>query len=258
MSTVQVKHTYTGDFFAYINGGSLSSARVVSSFVVSQLHPASVLDVGCGAGAWCKVWADRGVANVIGTDGAYVDVEHLLIPKDRFIPHDLSKPFDLGLRFDLVTSLEVAEHIPHDSASTFVDNLAKHGDTVMFSAATPGQGGEFHVNEQPLAYWRKKFRDRGYRCFDFVRPAVAQNAAVEPWYRYNTLVYANARGVDRLPRELIATELRDGEEIPEVSPLAWRVRRMIIRNLPKAVSDRLVMVKHAWVRRRNQKTASLM
>lgn len=258
MNASQDKHTYTGDFFEYINSGSLSSARVVNSFVVSRLKPESLLDVGCGAGAWCKVWSDCGVANVTGTDGAYVDVDHLLMPKDRFVARDLSKPFDLGSRFDLVTSLEVAEHISRDSADTFVDNLAKHGDVVMFSAATPGQGGEFHVNEQPLAYWRKKFRDRGYRCFDFVRPAIAGDDAVEPWYRYNTLVYANGRGVERLPQEVLATELKDGAEIPEVSPLMWRVRRVIIRHIPKAVSDRLVKAKHAWIRRRNQKAASLV
>jgi len=30
------------------------------------------------------------------------------------------------------------------------------------TAATPGQGGTHHVNEQPREYWYKKFRSRGY------------------------------------------------------------------------------------------------
>jgi hypothetical protein len=34
---------------------------------------------------------------------------------------------------------------------------------VVFTAATPGQGGGAdHVNEQPHEYWIKKFEQRGY------------------------------------------------------------------------------------------------
>jgi len=255
MNATKDNHTYTDAFFEYINRGSLSSARVITKLLIPWLEPESVLDVGCGAGAWCKVWIGRGVAEVVGTDGAYVDVNHLLIPNNQFVARDLSEPFDLGSRFSLVTSLEVAEHIPGESADVFVDNLARHGDVVLFSAATPGQGGEFHVNEQPLAYWREKFGNHGYRCFDALRQAIAGEAGVEPWYRYNTLLYANADGVERLPKEVLAKELKIGDAIPDVSPFAWRARNAVIRFLPKRMSDQLVRAKHAWVRRRNQRAA---
>ena len=33
---------------------------------------------------------------------------------------------------------------------------------VIFSAATPGQGGTDHVNERPHSYWIEKFSARGY------------------------------------------------------------------------------------------------
>ena len=42
-------------------------------------------------------------------------------------------------------------------ADVFVDSLCRHGELIIFSAAVPGQGGERHVNEQPLEYWREKF-----------------------------------------------------------------------------------------------------
>jgi hypothetical protein len=62
----------------------------------------------------------------------------------------------------------------------------------MFSAAVPGQGGEHHINEQPLEYWRRKFAQRGYLACDVLRPLLRSNTQVEPWYRYNILIYASA------------------------------------------------------------------
>jgi hypothetical protein len=113
----------------------------------------------------------------------------------------------------------------------------------------PGQGGEFHVNEQPLSYWRSLFAEHGYRCFDAVRPAITRETSVEPWYRYNILLYARGDAIERLPAEVRALEISDSAEIPDVSPLGWRARNAIIRNLPAPVVNKLVAVKHAISRR---------
>ena len=58
----------------------------------------------------------------------------------------------------------MAEHIEEKSSDTFIDNLATAADIILFSAAVRGQGGDFHVNEQPLSYWKEKFMKRGYFC----------------------------------------------------------------------------------------------
>lgn len=249
MNAVDSSHEYKGDFFDYINAGSLASARVVSPLVSGWLKPQSLLDVGSGAGAWCKIWKEQGIPEVTGVDGEYVKTESLLIPEGDFLRRDLSAPFDLGRKFDLVTSLEVAEHVAEGSARIFVENLVRHGDCVMFSAAVPGQGGEFHVNEKPLSYWRALFLEHGYRCFDPVRPAIARAATVEPWYRYNILFYVRGETVLRLPEEIRANEVRAGSDIRDVSPLGWRARNAIIKSLPAPLVSKLVAVKHAVSRR---------
>lgn len=243
------RHEYKNDFYEYINAGSLSSARVVAPLITEWLAPRSLLDVGCGAGAWCRVWREAGVTDVLGVDGDYVDRSALLIPVESFQSKDLSTRFSLDRSFDLVTSLEVAEHIQGDRAVTFVENLVSHGERILFSAAVPGQGGEFHVNEQPLDYWREHFARRGYRAFDPLRPLILGDARVEPWYRYNTLLYVAERAVPSLPAEVLRTEIAPGAPIAEFAPFSWRARNAVIRNLPGFAVNGLVKMKHEWGRR---------
>jgi SAM-dependent methyltransferase len=247
MSAATEGHKYQSDFYDYINAGSLASARVVCPLLLSWLAPESVLDVGCGAGAWCRVWSESGVKEVQGTDGDYVDRQSLLIPAASFRSQDLSQAFDFQRKFALVASLEVAEHIPEVSARTFAENLARHGDAILFSAAVPGQGGEFHVNEQPLGYWKRHFEDLGFSCFDAIRPAIVQNANVEPWYRYNTLLYVRGEALARLPSSVLSSRV-EGEPT-ELAPLTWRARNAVLGSLPKPIVNALVQAKHAWGRK---------
>jgi 2-polyprenyl-3-methyl-5-hydroxy-6-metoxy-1,4-benzoquinol methylase len=143
------RHLYRPEFFDYIERGSLRSAATVIPIIRSLARVESVLDIGCGRGAWLSEWRRQGVGDVAGADGSYVDQASLAIPVEQFIATDLSQPIDLRRRFDLVQCLEVAEHLPADSADTLVDSLVRHGSVILFSAAVPGQGGEHHVNEQP-------------------------------------------------------------------------------------------------------------
>lgn len=240
---------YSSDFYEYINSGSLRSARIVVPEFLFLFSVKSVLDVGCGAGAWCKVWEENGVSDVLGIDGSYVDSSILLIDKAKFMPADLRSTVRLGRKFDLVVSLEVAEHIPLENADEFARNLVSHGDIVLFSAAVPGQGGEYHVNEQPLEYWRGKFDSLGFDCFDPIRGRILNNQDVESWYRYNILVYIK-RGSDlNLTEEVKKAFIDPKKSIPDVSPLIWRIRNMIISFIPVKLQNTLVMLKHWWVRR---------
>lgn len=192
-----------------------------------------MVDVGGGAGAWAKVWEEAGVTTTL-VDGDYV--ENPMV-KD-FRAHDLSKPIDLGERFDLVQTLEVAEHLPETSASDFVDTLTRHGDIVLFSAAVKGQGGEHHVNEQPVEYWRKKFAERGYACFDFLRPQIQNNADVKPWYRYNIVLFANEVGQARLS-DKVRQSITD--HAIDMGSFGWNVRKAVVRTMPRKMVDWVAM-----------------
>jgi SAM-dependent methyltransferase len=238
------RHVYDNSFFDYINEGSTRSAKKIVPLLMQMTSPRSVLDIGCGAGAWLNVWGKAGLDEWIGVDGDYVDAEKLLIPESHFHRRDLSVAFDLDRMFDLVCTFEVAEHIVAERADEFVGNIVRHGDVIAFSAATPGQGGEFHVNEQPYDYWRSKFLARGYQCFDALRPSIVGDRLIEPWYRYNILLFANPTGSERLSAGARAARLDDEAPAPDVAPLAWKMRRAILRRAPRPLVEGLANLVH--------------
>src|SRR6266542_308161 len=148
---------YTQDFFRSRETGSLTSAHHIVPIVLDLVRPKSVVDVGCGLGTWLAVFAKHGVEDILGIDGGYVPTEALHIPPSRFRSCALTEALLIDRAFDLVVSLEVAEHLPRESAETFVESLATLGPAVLFSAAIPFQGGTGHVNEQWPEYWVKLF-----------------------------------------------------------------------------------------------------
>lgn len=225
-------HVYNADFYDYISQGSRASAETVAPLLLGEMAISSLLDVGAGNGSWAAAWLAHGVADVLAVDGDYVDTAQLAIARNCFRSHDLTQPLDLGRRFDLVQSLEVAEHIDAARADTFVETLTRHGDIILFSAAVPHQGGEFHVNEQPPEYWRRKFARAGYACFDWLRGELAGKTEVKPWYRFNTLIYANAAGEARLSERVRATRVGDGTPVPLRGDLAWHARRAAVALIP--------------------------
>ena len=238
-------HEYTEEFFDYIERGSITSAKRFSSFIAPLLGVDSLLDVGCGRGAWLREWLNAGVKTAQGVDGPYVRRESLLIPAQDFTAVDLSKKFNLGRRYSLVSSLEVAEHLPKSASEVFVSSLVQHSDLILFSAATPGQGGENHVNERPLSFWQRAFAAHGYVAFDAIRPKFRHDPLVEPWYKFNSILYASPAIIPSLPGSVIETKVGKGR-VQEIGDLRWRARRSILRILP----HRTVTMLSKWNYRR--------
>jgi SAM-dependent methyltransferase len=181
---------YDDDFYRAIGGWAAQSAAAVVPIVDELVAPGSVVDVGCGTGAWLAAWIDHGVADVIGIDGDHVPRSELALPADRFRPADLTRPPVLERSFDLALCLEVAEHLDPDDGDALVAYLVSLAPVVLFSAAIPGQGGVDHVNEQWPGYWARRFARHGYRAADVVRPRIWEDDAVAWFYRQNIVVYA--------------------------------------------------------------------
>ena len=165
------------------------SAIEVFKYLLPVYNPQSIVDFGCGTGTWLAAakQINRNIS-VLGLDGDYVDRNMLMIEKDEFLPSDLTQEIDLQRKFDIGMSLEVAEHLDEKYADTFIDTLCRHSDIVLFSAAHVGQGGDGHVNEQPLYYWIKKFEKRGYIWHD-IRNIFKDSYDIEQWYKDNIAIF---------------------------------------------------------------------
>lgn len=227
MSLKSEKGTYTParhyakDFYESYRRGSLGSAKEIVPLVLELVDVRSVIDIGCGDGAWLSVFRDHGVEDVWGVDGEWVDPRRMLIPEERFPRHDLSRSFRMNRQFDLVLSLEVAEHLPSGCADTLVDSITRLGAVVVFSAAIPFQGGTHHVNEQWPDYWVQHFEKRGYAVVDCIRKRIWKNENVNWWYAQNTLMFLRRDRLNEYPhlrRELVTTET---SLLSMVHPTGW-------------------------------------
>lgn len=167
------------------NVHTLTGASAALSALLDGQAPASLLDVGCGTGTWLRAALDLGVSDVFGVDGVDVTPEKFHAPKNVYRQMDFTKAFDLCRRFDVVLCLEVAEHLPASAAETFVGSLVTHGDLILFSAASPNQPGQHHVNCQWPDYWQALFNRLGYACEDSLRWQIWRDTRIEPWYRQN-------------------------------------------------------------------------
>jgi SAM-dependent methyltransferase len=136
---------------------------LIADALAARLAFSSVLDLGCGNGFLIARLSALGKASD-GIDGSPHAVA-LAAPEvaPRIQVMDLRASLRLGRR-DLVICSEVAEHLDARYADILVDNIcANCRQWAFFTAATPGQGGHHHVNEQPHEYWIAKFERRSFR-----------------------------------------------------------------------------------------------
>lgn len=183
---------YDYNFYRLETNTVLASPRAVVPIVCDLVHPASVLDVGCGTGAWLAVFQEHGVQRILGLDGAHVNPDWLKISRSCFRPVDLSRGIELNEHFDLAVCLEVAEHLPPAASAKLIGCLVKAAPFVLFSAAIPLQGGTNHVNEQWHEYWHGQFEKHSYLKVDIIRKRIWTDRTIDYWYRQNMYLYISS------------------------------------------------------------------
>jgi SAM-dependent methyltransferase len=223
---------YSTTFFRQLEQGSHASAERVTEICMQLLSPRSVIDVGCGTGAWLAAFAARGVREIDGFDGDYVDRSLLEIPAEAFHAADLELPLSVGRTYDLAVSLEVAEHLSPRRGPSFVADLVALAPVVMFSAAIPHQGGTAHVNERWQDDWAELFARHGYVAHDCIRPAVWDDPQVERWYAQNTLLYADPAIELGCPSQLPLRVVHPGVYLHRAAPGSLSLREAVAHVIP--------------------------
>ena len=211
------------DFETWLAGSS-ESARRTAPLLLEAIAPESVIDVGCGLGAWPAAFREVGLADVLGVDGPWVDRAALQIPDELFHVADLREPLELGRRFDLALCLEVAHLLEPGLAPRLVETLVGLADVVVFGAGIPGQSGIGHVNEQWPGYWSDLFAVHGYLAADPFRAALWERPGVKWWFAQNTVCFAEPSAFETLPM-LAASRCPSGRPLPLVHPECFAAAR---------------------------------
>jgi hypothetical protein len=162
---------------------------MLAKIINQEFSPESVVDLGCGAG-WVLYYLNSlSIPKLMGIEP---NQEIKSVAADTILPciqvRDLTTPLVTDEKFDLAISLEVAEHIDEQFSDIVISNICLFSDVVFFSAATPGQGGYGHVNEQTFDYWKQKFGNLGYEHDDTLSKHVRswlKKKNVMKWYSKN-------------------------------------------------------------------------
>ena len=226
------KYKYKNNFFINEDKIALKAASKIVPYILKNIEIKSVIDVGCGTGSWLYIFKRNGIVNILGLD-SHKNLSKLRISQEEFINQNLENEIIIDKFYDLAISLEVAEHINPKQSINFISDLCRLSDIILFSAATPGQGGENHINEKNLDYWRVIFRENGYYPYDVIRNKFESEQDIAPWYRFNTLLYVNEQGKLRLSRLFLREFVSDKQSLKSYETFFWRLRRLILQNLPR-------------------------
>jgi cyclopropane fatty-acyl-phospholipid synthase-like methyltransferase len=147
--------------------------------------------VGCGAGTLLAQLKRHGlkVKGLEYSDAGIARCREKGVDVEKF---DLETEEAIQGSSDVTVSFEVAEHLPEALADNYVRIISQFSPVVIMSAATVGQGGLDHVNEQPHEYWIEKMQRRG---FDYDEQTSRQVRAewaemgVASWYVNNTMIF---------------------------------------------------------------------
>jgi SAM-dependent methyltransferase len=197
ISHVFIEHNERYDHRFYDSAStSAESAALMANSIVERFQPKSVIDVGCGTGALLESFRALGceISGLDYADAALAYCAERGLPMRKF---DIERDQPLPAKcYDMAVSFGVAERLPPWSARKFVSTMCSFADTIVVSAAPPGQPGHHHINPKPRPYWINKFTSAGYRYYAKLSEALAtewENDEVVPTYARNVMVFISTR-----------------------------------------------------------------
>lgn len=180
-------------YYQRVDECAVAAAPVMVGSMIKKFRPKTLIDVGCGTGALLAEFTRNGVS-CTGFEYSERGLAKCRANGLNVHAFDLEQDAPLPEKgpFDVATSFEVAEHLPASLADRFVELLCSLSSQVVLTAATPGQGGLDHVNEQPLEYWIEKFRKRGAKLDEETTAAFRsdwKSINIAKWYSDNVMVF---------------------------------------------------------------------
>jgi 2-polyprenyl-3-methyl-5-hydroxy-6-metoxy-1,4-benzoquinol methylase len=124
---------------------------------------AKALDVGCGAGRWCRFLAEHGYQTVgIDLQRELIDLNHQRYPEVQFFCTSVQE-FAPKEAFDLISSVTVIQHNPFSEQEAIIRKLramTNPGGHALILENVRDQG--HHVFANSVRKWESKFKQAGF------------------------------------------------------------------------------------------------
>ena len=188
---------YSADFYNSVTSRAGIASEVVANIALEAFQPKSVIDIGAGDGIWSATIARLGSPELITAvdlpgstfrvlKNLSADVEYVTLNfENEMLPNRSI--------YDLAICVEVIEHISSNRALLLLDWISENCRTIIFSGATPGQGGTHHINEQSQSYWLSVMMLRGFIPIDNIRPRLSDDKRVPKYYQNNIFFFINSK-----------------------------------------------------------------
>ena len=196
----QLNAVYDDDFYDRCLDMHANVVPHIARAIHAIFRPQSIFDFGCGAGLWLREFRNLKVPVTAGIDGSRTAIEKRNRDlADMVTVHDLRQPFAAERRYDLCLCIDVIEHVEPEYEENVIRTLVNASDTIIFSSPPPGQGGDGHVNERPIAHWVGLFAQYGYIFQDNIRPLFEGNDAIpETTYQLNLYTVTRMLGEEEV------------------------------------------------------------
>lgn len=119
-----------------------------------------VADFGAGLGWYCPII--KKYSKVCDEYDGSVNIEEVTNGRIKYL--NLAEPINIKCNYDFIISIEVAEHIPKEYETIYLNNLIKCAkESIIITWATIGQTGHFHINNKAKEDVIKLFESKGLK-----------------------------------------------------------------------------------------------
>jgi len=121
------------------------------------------LDIGCGAGRWCRLLSESGYdATGIDLQPGLIEADRKRFPNIKFF-NIAAQDFQPEAPFDLISTVTVIQHIPYEEQDVVIRKMRqmlKPGGHVIALENLLDHSANTHSNS--IAVWKNKFEKAGF------------------------------------------------------------------------------------------------
>jgi glycosyltransferase involved in cell wall biosynthesis len=156
------ENLYSRDFHKSIENDEFPQAVRLANYIVSNFSFSAFLDFGCSTGLYLnEIKKLVPTIECIGYEFSENAVKEALC--NDVLQYDLTQPLKRPkIENTLGLCLEVLEHIDDLNWVPVLLNITNLSNTIIFSAAVPGQGGTGHINCRHKIDWIRRFHSLGW------------------------------------------------------------------------------------------------